>query len=268
MRRLGNPRLHFVLLGLLAFALDARFGGDTTPLLSISPEGLEIIRVPPPDALDGALTPEDWVEQEMLYREARRLGLDRGDSIVRRRLVQKMDHMLQMIAGSDSYERSDVAAYYAARREAYRRPATYSFGQVYLDPRQRGDELEAQARTLREILNQRDVPAAEAGAHGDAYTGRSRWMTATPTQIREGFGAEFLAALEAAEPGRWIGPLRSKLGWHLLRVERVTPPHTPPLDAVWNRVVSDFDRARRAEAREAALEKIRQRYAVRGLEVP
>lgn len=254
---LGNPRLHFVVLGVLVFALDAQLNQHSpTSSLSISPDGRELIQAPETN------DPKDWVEREVLYREALRLGLDEGDTIVRRRLIQKMEYMLEMTAGSEPYTREDIEAYYQAHKADYSRPAEYRFAQVYLDPNKHGDNLKAQAIRLRGELSTADVAYADAGRYGDAYAGRSLIHAANPDWIRAEFGQAFWAGLTEAPMGEWHGPLRSRYGWHLVRLEAIQPESMPQLGAVWNRVVLDFDKQRREQARQENLKRLRQRYKI------
>lgn len=268
MRRwLGNPRLHFVVLGLLVFAADGLLRGQgEAPTLSVSPDGREIIRVPErlPSPGGGSGDRERWAEQEVLYREALRLGFDRDDTIVRRRLVQKMQHMLEMTATSEPYARADIAAYFEAHRGAYRQPRAYDFAHVFIDPARR-DDPEAAARQLRRRLNAADVPAGAAGEYGDAFAGRSRFVGAESAWIRAELGEGFYSALERAARARWIGPVTSKYGEHLVHVTAFQPARVPSLDAVWEAVVRDFEHERREHAKQRLLEAMKARYRIVGL---
>jgi len=266
MRRwLGNPRVHFVLLGVLVFALDAAFNDERgTPTLNVSPDGRELVRVP--ENLPGTATDaRTWAEREVLYREARRMGFDEDDTIVRRRMVQKMRHLLEMTAAGQPYTREDVRAYFEARREDYRRPARYDLAHVYLDPGRHGGDLPSAAHRIRVRLNEADAPTAAAGDHGDTFVGRNTLHGVTAAEVRAQLGDAFWRSVHDLPAGRWHGPVESKYGQHLVRMEQVRSARTPALEAVWDQVVHDFERHRRETARQRLVEKMMERYRIVGL---
>jgi len=266
MRRwLGNPRVHFVLLGVLVFALDAAFNDQRgAPAVTVSPDGREVVRVP--DSLPGTATDaRTWAEREVLYREALRMGFDRDDTIVRRRLVQKMRHLLEMTAAGQPYTREDVRAYFEAHRKDYRQPARYDLAHVYLDPGRHGGDLATAAHRIRVRLNEADAPTAAAGDHGDTFVGRNTMHGVTAAALRAEFGDTFWRAVRDLSGGDWHGPIESRYGQHLVRIELTQPARTPALDAVWDDVVHDFERHRREAARQRLVENMMERYRIVGL---
>ena len=161
---LREPLVHFLLLGAALFLLDAWLRP-----LSASSQGSEIVvgearirslaqnfrrtwqRPPTRPELDGLI--QDFVREEVLYREALALGLDKDDTIVRRRLRQKMEFIADEAAALAKPTDQELAAYLAAHAEAFRVEPRATFTQVYLDPRRRAETLEADAKRLLDELN-------------------------------------------------------------------------------------------------------------------
>ncbi|GIW41704.1 MAG: hypothetical protein KatS3mg076_2281 [Candidatus Binatia bacterium] len=193
----------------------------------------------------------NWVEEEMLYREALALGLDRDDPVVRRRLVQKMEFLVD--AEVDRLPtRAELERYFRSRRSAYRQPDRVSFVQVFL-----GDEGRAAGAVLR---------ALRAGERPESlglpFLLGSRFEKRSAEEIASLFGEAFARAVRSAPVGRWTGPLRSRHGFHVLRVLSRERGRTPEFEEIRERLVQDWLEERRRDARRKALAKLASRYRV------
>ncbi|MFK7987442.1 MAG: peptidyl-prolyl cis-trans isomerase [Sandaracinaceae bacterium] len=231
-----EPLVHFALLGAGVFLLHAS--------LERPPPG------PPPIVLDqafvdglGARDPaerearvEAWIRDEVLVREARARGLDRGDPIVRRRLVQKMELLLEATADVEPPRAEDLAARLADDAR-YHLPGQTVFEHVFFRRAREHPVADARA-ALRS-----DPPMA-----GDAFLLGARIGPRTDAAIRSSFGENFADALAEAPIGVWAGPLESAYGAHLVRVASREPTRVPPLASVEGRVRADLEREARAEA--------------------
>ena len=264
-----SPLLVFLLLGTGAFALDRWLanGDDERRVIRVTEDQVAAIRerwvaqwgrAPTGPELAGLI--DDTVKEEILYREAQRLGLDRDDPIVRRRLAQKLTFMLEDNTEVPAPAVSEVAAHYAAHAGRYRVPHRTTFRHVFLNDDRRTDPA-ADASLL--------LDAARAGDErswrqlGDPFTLLREYADRTDQEIAELFGGDFAAALSALAVGGWHGPVRSAHGTHVVRVLGRTEPRTPPLDEVRDRVVRDLVETRRRDQNEAALQALRGRYEVR-----
>jgi len=276
---LREPLLHFLLLGAALFLLDAWLRPPAAP----GPAASEIVvtearvrnlaqnfrrtwqRPPTRAELDGLV--EGHVREEVLVREARALGLDRDDAIVRRRLQQKMEFVSEEAMALAKPGDDELQAYLDAHASEFRTEPRVSFVQVFLDPRKRGATLQADARQLLQAL-ERAGPSADAAAQGDRLMLlEARYENETQSELARLFGEDFADALPRQPVGRWVGPIASGYGVHLVRVEKLTPSATPALSDVRPAVERDWTNARRRELDRALYERLRAKYTIR-VEMP
>jgi len=273
-RLLREPLVHFVMLGALLFALDAGLRPAATPGAAAS---TEIVvnearianlaqnfrrtwqRPPTREELDGLV--ESFVKEEVMVREALALGLDRDDAIIRRRLQQKIEFVSEQAAASAPPTDEELAGYLAAHADAFRTEPRVSFAQVYLDPRRRGAALEADARRLLDGLNGGREDAARVGDRLQLL--EPRYEDAPQAEVARLFGAEFAAAVVGQPAGRWVGPIGSGYGAHLVRVDSIVSGGMPKLDEVRPLVEREWANARRQELAKAFYDRLRARYTVR-----
>ena len=201
---------------------------------------------------------EDFVREEVLYREALALGLDLADLVVRRRLVQKMEVLA--FAGSASLGDGGVMGYFLAHREEYRLPERVSFAHVFFSGAARGGRVAADARGV--LAGLRRAGAAGAAGVGDPPVVASPVTAAERREVADRFGAGFADAVFALEPGTWAGPVASAHGQHLVLVSEHAGGRLPELAEVSGRVAADMDAERRAGAVDALYARLRRRYEV------
>lgn len=198
---------------------------------------------------------DEWIEDELLVREARALGLDRADPIVRRRLVQKLRFSLEDQDGVDDPGDEELARWHLAHADRYRHPPRRGFSHVFVDG------LDAAARARAEAL----VVALESGAdpagRGDAFAHGGRQGPADHRALVDRYGEALAGAVAAAPVGRWIA-VRSSFGWHALRVDDERPGELAPLPEVRARVLADWQLDRRARSLEQGLAELRERWRV------
>ena len=263
-----SPLAVFLLLGAGVFALD-RGLGDAGPerVVTVTDEQVAAIRARwaaqwgrPPAGPELEALIDEAVQEEVLYREALRLGLDRGDPIVRRRLAQKMTFLLEDRAAARAAAPEDVEAYFAVHAERYREPGRTTFRHVFLSRDRRADPARDAAGLLPEVR------AGRGGRWrrlGDPFMLLREYAGRSDQEIAELFGGEFAAALAAVAAGAWQGPFESAHGAHLVEVLDRTEPRLPALDEVRERVAADLLESRRRERNRAALQALRERYEVR-----
>lgn len=265
-RWLRDPLVHFLLLGLAAFLLYDGLGGrrEAGTEIVVTAADLERLRAgwrvqwgrsPGPEELDGLV--DAFVREETLVREARSLGLDRDDTIVRRRLAQKMEFLAS--GGDEEPSDADLEAFRAAHADRFRAPGTSDFRQVHLSRDRRGEALREDALAMLAALRQ----GADPETRGDRLLLPAHHEAVSDARIARLFGDDFAEALARVEPGSWQGPVPSSYGLHLVFVEGRTPPRDPPLDAVRERVRLEWLADRRDRRLEAFLAGLRERYPVR-----
>ena len=259
-----HPVLHFILIGAVLFGLNAwrNQGGqpqDDT-VIAIDQPRLESLagiwraqfgRAPTKTELQTVA--HAWAVEEMRVREAKRLGLDRDDSVIRRRLAQKYDFLINTSASLATPTDAVLRQYLNAHAERYAGPSRYSFDQVFFS-NDRGAE-KAFAATGAALKN----PDA---AKGDAFPGAPVEKNATEAEIRQDFGSDFAAALPRLRPGVWEGPVESGFGFHLVRITERKALAPPDFAALRGQVLADWmaDAAQDAAARAGA--DLEKRYRV------
>jgi peptidyl-prolyl cis-trans isomerase C len=259
----ADPALGFVLLGLLAFALDAARPEADTPTPIVVDAALRDAFVrdlqrrhgrPPTEAeLEAAIVRH--VEEEALLAEALALGLDRADPIVRRRLVQKMEFVLADREPIEPPTEAELAAALDAQPERYRLPDRYGLSLALWTRSRHGARAEALAEAA--------LASLDAGPpRADPVPGGERAERVTERALAERLGARTAAELVALPLGEWRR-IDAPFGPMLARLERVEPGALPPLDAVRGAVQRDLLEARRTARRRAELDALLARHPVR-----
>lgn len=272
-RLLREPLLHFLVLGTLLFGVYQWLGGPATSATSgeiVVTEGrirnlTETFartwqRPPAAEELDGLV--EDYIREEVLYREGVALGLDRDDTIIRRRLRQKLEFVSEDAASAVEPTDADLAEYLAKNANNYRVESQLTFTQVFLDPAKRGDQFDTDAAALIDALRTRG-DKLDPATLGDSLMLDPHYELATESDIARLFGSEFEVALRGQPVGEWIGPLKSGYGAHLVRIEARTPGRMAELAEVRDAVARDWAARRRLDLLDAQYQALRSRYEVR-----
>lgn len=246
-RILRQPLVRFLLAGALVLA----FAPDTGAAPSGPP-----VRVP--RRIDDPAQAERWLDEEVLVRRARERGIDELDLVVRRRLAQQMRFLLDDMASVDEPGDADLERWLATHPDRYRQPATSDVRHVFFSRAARGESLVADAEAaLRELR-----AGASPGSVGDAFFRGSEMRAATPAVLTRAFGAEFAAATEALEVGRWSGPIASSYGLHAVLVEARQRERPAELRTVRDAVRRDWLAQQRGRAERAMLDRLRAEYGV------
>ncbi|MEK6805138.1 MAG: peptidylprolyl isomerase [Pseudomonadota bacterium] len=267
-RWLAEPLSRFLLIALLLLAADHLFNratdGRAPIVVSASRKQAlteaftaEYGRAPRADELQTRL--DRWIDEQVLYREALALGLDRHDSIVQRQLTQKMRFLLEDVTLLPEPTTAELQSWLDRHPERYGHAATLSFDQVFLSRGRHGARLGAQATRVRQRL-QRD-PSAYVGL-GDAFPTGQRIKNADAAQLRRDFGSDFAAAVETLTPGVWSVPITSSFGLHLVRVTAREGFRPAALEEVNPRVRTDYQIAQREDHNRRAIAELRARYRV------
>ena len=264
---LAEPMLHFLAIGIALFAAyQWRAPVDAAGRAIVITQGVvnDLVtqqvaaRGREPSAAELNHLIESYVHDEILYREGVRLGLDRDDLVVKRRVRQKIELIAEEDAATQAPTDADLSAYLAANPARFVQPAALTFEQVFLgQSTARPAVVHAVAVTGEALRNGIDPQAL-----GEPTLLPSR-MTQTPADlVARDFGDAFAAALVNAPVGEWVGPIDSSFGTHYVRVSERTPAVTPPLDAMRDQVVREWENERRLRARTDAYAKLRGEYAI------
>ena len=260
-RLLREPLLHFLLIGAAVFGLYralAPAGPAGAPqVIAVTPAQVErlagqfeaVWRRPPTEGELAGLV-EDFVREEIYYREALTLGLDRDDTVIRRRLRQKMEFLGDAGAGALVPDDAELRAHFTRHLERFTPAARITFRQVFLGE---ADPAAAQAALAEgsdpETLGQRTLLPRIMEA-------------AAPGSVDGTFGDGFFAAISGLEPGEWRGPVESAFGSHLVQLVEMEPAVPPSFEAARRAVEEDWRRETAERLREAQFQALRERYEV------
>ena len=273
MKWLREPFVQFLLVGaVLALAwsaLSSRLADDDANRITMDSEEIELLaanwerqwqRPPTEKELRGLV--DARVREEILYRTAQSMGLDRNDVVVRRRMVQKMELLSQDLATITDPPESELRKYFEENRESYRVAPRISFRHVYFNLDRRGfEQAEADARALLDELRATDPGDVDVAALGDRFMLATEYRLRTPDEIAREFGSRFAEVVVELEPG-WHGPVGSGYGTHLVEVTERVESRLPEFEQVRDRVTNDYARVRRERANELLVEALSSEYDV------
>jgi hypothetical protein len=264
---LGEPMLHFLLIGVALFGAYRWVSpGDSGGRRIVITQGVVddlvtqyvAVRGREPSTTDLNHLIESYVRDEILYREGVRLGLERDDIVVKRRVRQKIEMIAEEDASTRPPSDADLSAYLTGNQARFVQPAMLTFEQVFLGQPTSGPGVVHAAAVTREALRSGNDPEKLGQPTLLPYR-----MTLTPADlVARDFGAAFAAALEKVPVGEWVGPIDSSFGAHYVRVSDRTPAVAPQLAAVRDHVVREWENERRQRARNDAYTKMRSEYQV------
>jgi hypothetical protein len=264
--------VQFFVIGAALFLLNHWLGGGGNPagrrIEVSSAQAARLIqafteqRGRPPTASEAKTVIEEHVREEILVREALEMGLDRGDVVVRRRLAQKMATLVGDLEGSGDPTEEELRTFFDFHADRYRGPVRVRLTQLYFNGERRGASAEADARGALERIRAAKRSPQTPADRGDAFSPPLIDGLRSQAELAELFGQGFAEAVLRLPTGVWEGPIRSKFGYHLVRVDERSVPAVPELAAVRDRVIADWRGGRRAETDAAGLARIRTRYEV------
>jgi PPIC-type PPIASE domain len=269
-RWLKEPLVHFLLLGALLFIgyeVVSR-GKDTTAdrivvtqgrIESLSAQFQRTWNRPPTEAeLDGLI--QNYIREEVLYREGVALGLDRDDQTIRNRVRLKMEVFAE---GADVPEATEAQLqdWLDSHRADFAVDPEFSFRQVYFDPARHGGNLQRDVDRVLARLRRAEVDA-DPFYLGDVTLLPAQMEDASLAEVRSRFGPEFASAVAGLRVGQWQGPLRSTYGMHLVQLARKREGHVPNLDEVRAEVNREWTQAQTRAANERFYQELLRRYTV------
>jgi hypothetical protein len=215
-------------------------------------------RLPNEQELQGLI--EDYIRDEVFYREGRAAGLDRDDAIIRRRVRQKMEFLADEMSVPEPSD-EQLAAYLTSNPERFRAEDQLSFHQVFLSATRRANTLDGDSKQLASILARADG-IVDATGLGDPFLLGEEFRDVSPSKLTSIFGESFAKQISVVEEGRWQGPIPSSFGQHFVFINQRVAGNLPPLDAVRPVVHREWANARRLEAEQKLYASLRNRYEI------
>lgn len=273
-RWLREPLLQFLVVGVLLFALWKVVNpstGDPGPAhrIVLTTDDLKQLATtwmlagrPPPTAQQMQGLIDDRVREEVLYREALALGLDKDDTIVKRQLARKMEFLAEDVSKLEAPQAGELKAWFEKHKERFALPPRVSFRHLYFSPDRRGGQAEADAGRVQRELAGKPIDAPAVATAGDPFMFQQYYGDRPFDEIARQFGPQFARALVALTPGAWTGPVASGYGWHVVFAESITPQRIPDFDDVEAEVKGAWMEERRNETRGRLYKAMLARYEV------
>jgi len=263
--------MHFLVLGAVVFAIF-HFAADRNDVqegkIVVTPGKIEQLvtgfartwhRPPTRQELDGLV--EDYIRDEVLYREALAMGLDKDDIIVRRRMRQKLEFLTGDASAIVAPTDQDLQTWLNRNPDKFRVEPAVAFSQIYFKPGRHGENASTAASKALAQLGRAGEYSAAADL-GDATMLPREMALSSVGEIGRVFGDDFARQVAQLQPGQWTGPVQSGYGWHLVRVTEQAEGKSRPLAEVQEAVKREWQAARSKEVVDSTYGKLRGKYLV------
>lgn len=268
---LREPLVHFLVLASLLFAAWFIRNPRSTapelprPKIEITQSRIDSLidifaktrqRPPTQEELRGLL--DDFLQEEIFYREALAMKLDEDDSIVRRRLRQKMELFVEDLTSAAQPSQDQLDQFLQANADQFRVDRKVAFRQVYLNPEKHVETFEQDVAELKAKLNEKSDP----NEYGDTFLLPASFELTPLPQLTQAFGENFGPSVFALKAGEWLGPIASGYGAHLVFVVGKEEGRLPSLEEIRPSVELEWFARKRAAAKREFYERLRQKYQI------
>ena len=272
MRWLREPLAQFLVAGVALFAAWHALHPDQardTVRIELTQDDLRQMTVgwlaqgrpaPSPEQMRSLV--ENKVREEILYREALALGLDRDDTIIKRRLAQKMEFLANDTASVRDPSPGELKAWFAENNARFVVPPRVTFRHVYFSFDRRGENARRDAAGALKATSAEGSQRPSPLSIGDASMFQDRFTDRTPEQLAAIFGPTFVEGLFRATPGSWQGPIESGYGWHLVLIDAMEPARAPPYEEAESAIRDAWMSEQREASKRRAFDTMRKRYEV------
>lgn len=278
-RLFKEPLIQFLIIGAAIYGAYALFGSpeedyrdniilvDSNRINAMISEWESRWQRPPTrQEIDGLI--QQYIKEDVLYRQAVSMGLNEDDPITRRRMAQKLEFLTSDLAQMQEPAEGELETFFEENEAAYRDPDRISFSHIFIDPDARGDATLDDADQLLAQLKAEGEPTEEMLQQGDRFMLQNYFAAASERDIRRQLGSGFAESVMALEPGQWHGPVLSGYGVHLVYVFAYQEAPAPQFEAVRERVLEDWHTVKREEFNQQFLESLKERFEIIVDELP
>lgn len=205
---------------------------------------------------------DNKIREEVLYREGLKLGLDKDDTIVKRRMVQKMDFLAEDLSNLREPSREELKAWFAKNNERFTMPGRASFRHLYFSFDKHGKQTSNVAAEALTKIPAQSANSPEAASLADPFMFQNYYRDCSFDELAKTFGPQFARSLFTLSPGSWQGPIESGYGWHLVFVDSLTPPRVAEFEEMETDVRTQWVSAEREEIKRRMYEEMKSRYEV------
>jgi hypothetical protein len=268
-----EPLVHFLLIGALLFGVYSLVNPEEASVadnkIVVSAGDIERLAAnwskkwnrPPTDTeLQGLIN--SYIREEVYYREALALGLDQDDTILRRRLMQKMEFLSNDLADLNNPDETALNEYFQKNQEKYELPARISFTHIYFSLDRHGNQIFDDAEKVLADIQAASPPISHAPDRGDSFMLQYDFTLETPFEVSRLFGQQFTEELFQTATSNWQGPIASGYGLHLVRISEKVEARMPELASVIDKVRTDYMFEQRQKTNKAIYERFKERYEI------
>ena len=273
MKLLREPLAHFLVIGAAIFVLYGLMGQQDAEeqerAITISAGEIAWLtdswekrwnRPPTGEEREGLI--KQYLREMILYREAVAMGLDRDDSVIRRRLAQKLEFLSQDLISPEPATKDDLQSYFEAHIDRYQAPDLITLTHVFLDPDKRGDQTLEDAEAVKAELAALEQQPQDARSFGDPFMLQSYYPERSEAELSKLFGSGFAGPVFELAPQKWHGPVLSGYGVHLVYVHDLQQMEPPTFAEVEEQLRQDWEDERREQLNEQFIASLMARYDV------
>jgi hypothetical protein len=273
MKLLREPLVHFLAIGAALFVIFAYWGRPAAEeqerAITITAGEIDWLtdswekrwnRPPTPEEREGLI--QQYLREMILYREAVAMGLDRDDTVIRRRLAQKLEFLSQDLISPAPPAEDELQAYFEEHIDRYQAPDLVTMTHVFIDPDRRGDQTLVDAAVIKEKLQALKEPPQDAQAFGDSFMLQSYYPERSEAELLKLFGSGFARSVFELAPQQWHGPVLSGYGTHLVYVHDRRETDPPTFTEVEDQVRQDWENDKREQLNEQFVASMVARYDV------
>ena len=279
MKFLREPLVHFLVIGAALFVLygvmGQQEGEEKERAITITSGEINWLtdawqkrwnRPPTAEERDGLI--QQYLREMILYREAVAMDLDKDDTVIRRRLAQKLEFLTQDLISPQPATKGELQSYFEAHIDRYQAPDLITLTHVFFDPDKRGNRTLKDAETIKTKLIALKQPPQDARSFGDPFMLQSYYPERSEAELAKLFGRGFAEPVFKLAPQQWHGPVLSGYGTHLVYVHNLQKSEPPGFTEVEARVRQDWENDKREQLNEQFIASLMGRYDVTIEDVP
>ena len=282
LKRLARePLVHFLMIGAAIYGLYGVYGvgedSNNERTVTVTSGEIQALtdrwtrlwsRPPTSDELGNVI--RDYVRTQILYREALAMGLDDGDTVVERRLAQKLEMLTTSLITPPEPSDEQLLAWYAENVDRFKRPDFYTITHIYFDPDKREATTLDDAKAALDVLNALDEFPENYDDYGDRFMLEYFYQNRSEQELSSVFGSGFAEQIVDLEPGIWHGPVQSGYGTHLVLVNDAALAAEPAFDDIKARLKEEWMAEQITELSGRFIDSLVARYevSIEEIEVP
>jgi len=274
LRVLREPLVHFLAIGLVLFIVYSLIhrgpsGIEPAHEIALTFDDLRTMdlyfesqwhRQPTSQEFNAMV--ENRIQEEILYREGLALGLDKDDTIVKRRMAQKLQFLAEDVATAHEPSTGELQTWFASNAGKFALPSRITFRHLFFSFDKRGQNAQADATGALPKLAGAPENTPLGATLADPFMFEDYYAERTPLDLAKEFGPTFATGVFKLQPHLWQGPIESGFGWHLVFVDSIIAGRVPAFEEIEPDVKTAWLGYQKEKAWREAYARMRARYTV------